>query len=127
MQLNSVFKTVFIPGAILLLCAGCQPEEPVGSGSIQGSVLLEGQLDHSCVAVTAVKGDFVARTRTEFSGFYIITGLESGTYQISVAKDEWYISTSNAAMRSATLLNGDSILDINFEMSSYSIPPVVVN
>jgi subtilisin-like proprotein convertase family protein len=62
------------------------PESPP-TGSISGTVMLEGETDHSGVRVTAYPGG--AYAFTDASGYYLIDEMYPATYTVRAAKDEW--------------------------------------
>lgn len=62
------------------------PEAPP-TGSISGTVMLEGEVDHSGVRVTAQPGG--AYAFTDVSGYYLIDQMYAGTYTVLATKDDW--------------------------------------
>ncbi len=64
--------------------------EEHGCASIEGTVTLAGETDHSGITVEAIPGG--GATVTDAGGHYTFTGLYQGTYTIRASKDGWGVA-----------------------------------
>ncbi|HAR62045.1 MAG: hypothetical protein DKM50_01750 [Candidatus Margulisiibacteriota bacterium] len=115
----------FIFLAAVFLLGGCKQVTTDTNGAIYGSVLLKDQVDHSGVVVTARSGNAIKQGLTETSGMYVISGLTVGTYEVSVSKNAWYIAENDQATKSVVITEGESVMNVTFNLESDLVPPAI--
>ena len=81
----------------------------VGDCTVEGTVTLEGETDHSGVEVEAIPGGgFVY---TDASGHYMLEGLFAGAYSIVASKEGWTTGTQEIS-----LSQGEHLTGVDFEL-----------
>jgi subtilisin-like proprotein convertase family protein len=82
-------------------------QETPPAGSISGTVILEGETNHSGVTVVADPGG--ASVVTDVSGGYVIDGLYDGTYTVTATKPDW----STGVVDGVVVSGGGSVTGVN--------------
>lgn len=104
---------------------GCMQVESGKSGAIYGAVTLTAQTDHSGVLVSARNGSIITQAITDKTGLYVITNLTSGTYEVTVSRNGWYVKDSAQPTRSIVITDGESVMNVDYVMDSDSAPPSI--
>lgn len=77
--------------ALVNILSGAELAGPLGTGSISGTVSLEGTSDYSGVTVSVVGG--TAGAVSLVSGYYLVESLLAGSYDLAFAKTGWLADT----------------------------------
>ncbi len=98
-------RTALLQNAVQWLLA---PE--MGTATVQGTVLLAGESDHSGIDVRAVPNG--GTTVTGADGTFVLEGLFAGTYDIIASKDDW-----STAVMPVTLVDGETLSGVDLVLS----------
>jgi len=92
-----------------------------GDCGVQGTVLLQGETDHSGTTVRAVPNG--GTTVTAADGSYALDGLYAGDYTIIATKDGWSVGAVEVTLSEGQILTGVDMLLTPVSISEYCEQP----
>lgn len=95
-------KLLFLSISVFVLLLVSCTKIPAGTGSISGTVLLQGQSDHSNITVQL--NPYNLSTKTNTMGTFSFTNLPDGAYTVTFSK-----STYKSATKTITVQNGNAV------------------